>query len=750
MADADLINLRPVVLKPGGGPTGNPFASFGKGAGFAIQAKKASTVSTVDDSSYKRTGERIKYSREFLMSLMEKHTKCPIEVQQLGLTEIVISEESERDALKETFKKVADDMGLDERDWRAREPVAAAPAPKQAPAAAAQEGNWEKAKQTKEPSPAAEPKPQAAPAAPQPANEQVVQAAKIVKASDQGLQAYKPGAALSSEERSIRQVKGVLNKLTPEKFERLLQQLLEVITTADVLKHTITLVFENAVEQPTYCAMYADLCLHLSKELPSFPPPAGSDKPVAFRQILLNTCQDEFEEAMAQREALAKLTDPAAREEADRGVKKRVMGNMRLISELYKLDMVKDWIITACLEELLVAPKGRTPPEDSVEAACEMISTAGARLAKAERQDTRRKLDEVMRGLERLAAEKGVAARIRFIIKDVQDLRRANWVPRRETFTAKKLDEVRAQAEAELGMIPSTIALALPTLPTLGQRAGGGMVDDVPLIPPLRGGDNDGWGLFPPLRSQGGLAGAGGSKSALLGDFAAAPAQPSTSQPAAKAGGAPAAPAAAAGSGSDLSDEELKRKTESLFQEYTSTLDKAEALQCVRELSAPGFMPRLVEVCLDLALNSIKDKERDALLELLLHLNAKEVVSATDIVSGLATYTVQLEDLSMDFPKGPQQLGGFLGAAVASGALSLEVLPQLLEGDASAEPKRNFGAAALKVLKEKVGGDEGLANACSAVDLHAEEMFKPDPELDAGLPSTAEWLASEGLSSVPL
>ncbi len=28
---------------------------------------------------------------------------------------------------------------------------------------------------------------------------------------------------------------------------------------------------------------------------------------------------------------------------------------------------------------------------------------------------------------------------------------------RREVFTAKKLDEVRAQAEAELGMIPSTI-----------------------------------------------------------------------------------------------------------------------------------------------------------------------------------------------------------------------------------------------------------------------------------------------------
>lgn len=136
--------------------------------------------------------------------------------------------------------------------------------------------------------------------------------------------------------------------------------------------------------------------------------------------------------------------------------------------------MVRDWIITTCMEELLVAPKGRLPAEDSVEAVCELITTAGGRLAKAERPETRKKLDEVMRGLDRLALEKGVPPRVRFIIKDLGDLRRANWVPRRETFTAKKLDEVRAQAEAELGMIPSNIAAILPTLPVQQRIVSGG------------------------------------------------------------------------------------------------------------------------------------------------------------------------------------------------------------------------------------------------------------------------------------
>lgn len=95
--------------------------------------------------------------------------------------------------------------------------------------------------------------------------------------------------------------------MTPEKFERLLNQLLEIITTADVLQQTIALVFENAVEQPTYVAMYGDLCVSLSKELPQFPPPPGSDKPLSFRQILLNTCQDEFEGAADAREVSSEL-----------------------------------------------------------------------------------------------------------------------------------------------------------------------------------------------------------------------------------------------------------------------------------------------------------------------------------------------------------------------------------------------------------------------------------------------------------
>lgn len=75
-----------------------------------------------------------------------------------------------------------------------------------------------------------------------------------------------------------------------------------MITNAGVLKATIALVFESAVAQPTFCQMYADLCLHLSREVPEFPPGEGDPRPIKFKRVLLNTCQDEFEGAAEARE----------------------------------------------------------------------------------------------------------------------------------------------------------------------------------------------------------------------------------------------------------------------------------------------------------------------------------------------------------------------------------------------------------------------------------------------------------------
>ena len=70
---------------------------------------------------------------------------------------------------------------------------------------------------------------------------------------------------------AVRQIKGILNKLTPENFDRLLQQVLDIVNDAELLHATIKLVFENAVAQPTFSFMYAQFCAESSKVPPARP-----------------------------------------------------------------------------------------------------------------------------------------------------------------------------------------------------------------------------------------------------------------------------------------------------------------------------------------------------------------------------------------------------------------------------------------------------------------------------------------------
>ncbi|KXZ53095.1 hypothetical protein GPECTOR_8g86 [Gonium pectorale] len=767
------LSLRPLALRPGGNVGANPFASFGKGLGFGVKGKKA-LASAVDEKPPKKSGERIRYTKEFMLQFMEKYNNCPIELEQLNL-EIVVT----GDDRVQQQQKVAEE--IDDRDWRSRTAVSSYSREDREPKQQRDQREPTEPRQPRQAparqEPAAQPQ-QAAPRPAQPAagGEQAASSGqdvgRIAKAADVGRQAYRPGAQLSADERAIRSVKGILNKLTPEKFERLLNQLLEVITTADILQKTIALVFENAVEQPTYVAMYGDLCVSLSKELPHFPPPPGSDKPLTFRQILLNTCQDEFEGAADAREELASISEPAEREEAEKRVKKRVMGNMRLMSELYKQDMVKDWIMVTCIDELLTTRATKTakvPPEDNIEAVMEIVKLSGAKLSKSEKPETLKKLDKVLKELERLREDRtnGISTRVRLAIKDIADLKRANWVPRREAYTAKKLDEVRAQAEAELGMISSSIAAALPQLgatavPRYGEPMGmgpgglpgmgaSGREDGLfSLIPPLRsGGDGGDVALFPAFRGEAADRGFSGA-SALLGDY-----QPPVQrvqlpvrqeQQPAVAQEAPAPSRPAAGPAKVLSEEDVVRKAESLYQEFTSTLDKAEATTCVRELGGQ-HLAKVVEIGLDQIFNSLKEKEQDALLDLLLHLHEAGAFSSENVVDALTTFTTQLEDLSMDVPKAPQLLGRFYGSCVSRNIASLDLLPQLMEGDASVEPKRRFSAAAFKVLRT-AKGDQGLADLCKEVGLAAGTFLSADPEFDKDEPALDAWLKTEGLAGI--
>lgn len=70
------------------------------------------------------------------------------------------------------------------------------------------------------------------------------------------------------------------------------------------------------------------------------------------------------------------------------------------------------------------------PAEENVEALCQFFVTIGKQLD--ENQKSKHINDIYFERLKELSANPQLVARLRFLVRDVLDLRANNWVPRRE------------------------------------------------------------------------------------------------------------------------------------------------------------------------------------------------------------------------------------------------------------------------------------------------------------------------------
>ena len=57
--------------------------------------------------------------------------------------------------------------------------------------------------------------------------------------------------------------------------------------------------------------------------------------------------------------------------------------------------------------------------------------------------------DHYLGKMEELVNDKKVPARVRYLIQDVIDLRKSNWIPRREKAGPKTLDQIHKEVEKE-------------------------------------------------------------------------------------------------------------------------------------------------------------------------------------------------------------------------------------------------------------------------------------------------------------
>ncbi|MBN3276690.1 IF4G1 factor, partial [Polyodon spathula] len=279
--------------------------------------------------------------------------------------------------------------------------------------------------------------------------------------------AWKPGAKRPSSKEEedassdnsktqelFRRVRGILNKLTPQMFQQLMKQVTELtIDTEERLKGVIDLIFEKAISEPNFSVAYANMCRCLMGLKVS-----TTDKPgvtVNFRKLLLNRCQKEFEKDKDDDEVFEKkqeeldaaaVDDEKQRlreelEEAKDKARRRSLGNIKFIGELFKLKMLTEPIMHDCIVKLL-----KNHDEESLECLCRLLSTIGKDL---DFEKAKPRMDQYFNQMEKIIKEKKTSSRIRFMLQDVIDLRRNTWVPRRGDQGPKTIDQIHKEAELE-------------------------------------------------------------------------------------------------------------------------------------------------------------------------------------------------------------------------------------------------------------------------------------------------------------
>ena len=230
-----------------------------------------------------------------------------------------------------------------------------------------------------------------------------------------------------------RKVKSNLNKMTPEKFDKISDQILEIAAQSKdesdgrTLRQVIQLTFEKATDEAHWASMYAMFCKRMLESMsPDIKDENIKDKHGQvvtggnlFRKYLLNRCQEEFERGWkvnlppkpeGQTEEAAMLSDEYYIAAA---AKRRGLGLVKFIGELYKLGMLTERIMHECVKKLL--DYDGMPDEAEIESLTSLLKTVGKDLDDP-RSKAQPRMDAYFERMQAIMDMPELPSRLKFMI----------------------------------------------------------------------------------------------------------------------------------------------------------------------------------------------------------------------------------------------------------------------------------------------------------------------------------------------
>ncbi len=489
-------------------------------------------------------------------------------------------------------------------------------------------------------------------------------------------------------------VKAILNKLTPTKFDTLVNKVLTLeINTEERLKGSINIIFEKAIDEPSFSVAYAKMaeCM-MALKVPSTENP---DSFINFRSVLLGRCQAEFSRKKTSEkdtERREQEIEEAEKEEDKNKLraelkfqqakeKRHSLGNIRFIGELFKLKLLSATIMHSCIKTLIVPND-----EERLESLCKLLTTIGKNIDVGVNKDL---VSEYFDKLSKIVEERNTSSRIRFMIQDVIDLRVSNkWVPRNKEGPTT-IDAIHKQAKKQEQERQKLVeSLPNPSVSAQGNCRGQRRENLAPVsegkwssvtksnhIDPKKMKftktkqiDESSIKLGPQFGKTSMWARSakdGGDRNSskeipsnrfllLNNDFSE---DESENLAPASAAPLPSKPAKAS-----QSPEDVERKTNSLLREFLLNNDIQEAIACVKEIDCM-HMHLLAYTIINGVLEK-NQKGRQAVGKLLVTLVKEGVLTVKQYLQGLGDVMEFAEDMEIDIPRIWQYLGELMGPMV--------------------------------------------------------------------------------------
>lgn len=272
-----------------------------------------------------------------------------------------------------------------------------------------------------------------------------------------------------------------MNRLTVENYDSLSEKVCELfqkIRDPESHRLAVGIVFDKAVSEPKFSKMYVQLCHVLNDLDPHFAPQHQQhQQPGLFRKVLLERCQQEFQNVAAASAAMAAATnnnskqdqstststststspssvspptDPEERSLFEEKLRRRKLGNVKLIGELFAVKLLSARIVHDCIKNLIEEilknrEKDVNTAENSSELLVRLLQTTGKLIDIPEASNW---INAYFKQFTKFSEDTTLSLRIRFMFRDLIDLRRGHWIPRREESGPKTISEVHNEAFA--------------------------------------------------------------------------------------------------------------------------------------------------------------------------------------------------------------------------------------------------------------------------------------------------------------